>query len=326
MTNDLAFNYFIGNEGEQFNFIKVPKMFFTDERFKKLSYGAKILYGLLLDRMSLSRKNSWLDKKRRVYVVYTIEKIGEDFNVSKTVAIRFLKELEDFGLVEKKKRPNEATMIYVKNFVLQEVEEVEKQEIQGSPDNGIPEVLNMEVQNVESHKSAEIQGSLKYGLPNNRIAGVHNMESNKTNIYNKYNLSSSSIEEPDDDIREQILHRIHYKKILDSNQFDRELIDDVTNCLVALYTSPKKGYRIGKTYIPAGKMQEKIKIRLTEDNLIQILKNISMNGAGTIYNLQSYILTCFYNLMTVENKPNCNNDYIQHDYDFQALEKELLSN
>lgn len=327
MTNDLAFNYFIGNEGEQFNFIKVPKMFFTDAKFEKLSYGAKILYGLLLDRMSLSIKNRWLDDKKRVYVVYTIESIGEDFRVSKTVAIRFLKELEEFGLVEKKKRPNEATMIYVKNFVLQEEIKEEIPENQGSPEYGSPEVLNMEVQNMESRKSARIQGSLKCGIPKCGIPEVQNMESNKTNRYKAYNISSSSIDKQDDDIKEQILQRIQYKKIVSSNRFDKGLVDKVVDCLVALYTAPKNGYRMDKAYIPAVKMQERIKARLTEENFVQILTNISTNGTGTIYNLHGYILTCFYNLMTVETKSNNKfNEYLQNDYDFDALEKELLSN
>lgn len=325
MTNDLAFNYFIGSEGEQFSFIKVPKLFFTDIRFENLSYGAKILYGLLLDRMSLSRKNKWLDNMKRVFVLYTIESIQDDFHVSKTVAVRFLKELEEFGLIEKKKRPNEATMIYVKNFVIQEEE---KSEIQGSPEYGMPEVQEMEVQNMESQKDAEIQGSLKSGLPNNRIPGVQNMESNKTNI-NKTNniLSSSSITSMDGDIRKQIMMMIKYNKILDSNDFDEKLVDEVMKCLITLFVSPRKKYKIDKAYISFDKMQNKVKERLTEENCRKILMNISMNGTETIYNLHSYILTCFYNLVTVENKSILNRftDFTQNNYDFELLEKKLIS-
>lgn len=70
--NELMFHYFVGEESEQFTFLKVPKIFFTDRKFEALSYGAKILYGLLLDRMSLSRKNKWLDEQNRVYVFYMI--------------------------------------------------------------------------------------------------------------------------------------------------------------------------------------------------------------------------------------------------------------
>ena len=69
------YDYFYGTEAEQFSFYRIPKLLFTDKRFKDLSAEAKILYGLLLDRMSLSAKNGWLDQEGRVYIVYTVEDI-----------------------------------------------------------------------------------------------------------------------------------------------------------------------------------------------------------------------------------------------------------
>lgn len=71
------YDYFYGAESEQFSFYRIPKVLFTEERFKAISAEAKVLYGLLLDRMSLSAKNGWQDKENRVYIIFTIEDIME---------------------------------------------------------------------------------------------------------------------------------------------------------------------------------------------------------------------------------------------------------
>ncbi len=61
-----ASDYYYGSEAEQYSFYRLPKVLFTDPRYKTLSDGAKILYGLMLDRMGLSVKNGWLDEQDRV--------------------------------------------------------------------------------------------------------------------------------------------------------------------------------------------------------------------------------------------------------------------
>ena len=71
------YDYFYGAEAEQFSFYRIPKVLFTEERFRSVSAEAKVLYGLLLDRMSLSAKNGWQDKENRVYIIFTIEDIME---------------------------------------------------------------------------------------------------------------------------------------------------------------------------------------------------------------------------------------------------------
>ena len=70
-------DYFYGPQAEQFAFYRIPKALFTDPAFRSISTGAKVLYGLLLDRMSLSARNDWLDEQGRVYIVFTVEEIME---------------------------------------------------------------------------------------------------------------------------------------------------------------------------------------------------------------------------------------------------------
>ena len=83
MSGILQLDYYYGIEAEQFSFYRVPRLLIKDERFKKLSSDAKLLYGLMLDRMSLSMKNEWFDEDNRAYIIYTIDSIMEDLGCGK---------------------------------------------------------------------------------------------------------------------------------------------------------------------------------------------------------------------------------------------------
>lgn len=112
-------DYFYGVQAEQFTFYRIPKVLFTDERYKNISVDAKTLYGILLDRMNLSAKNGWLDEKGRVYIIFTIEEIMKALGCADNKATKLLNELENkCGLIERKRqgltKPN---LIYVKNFI-----------------------------------------------------------------------------------------------------------------------------------------------------------------------------------------------------------------
>ena len=329
MTKDLTFEYFLGNESEQFSFVKIPKLFFTDAKFEGLSYGAKILYGLLLDRMGLSKKNKWLDEQNRVFVIYTIESIGEDFHISRTVAIRFLKELEDFGLIEKKRRPNAAALIYVKNFIVSEESEgMKTSENQGSLEYGFPEVQNVEVQNMDFHPVAENQGSPEYGFPEVQNVEVQNMDSNKTNI-NTLDDESSSDRKNKEDIKEYLCKKIDYQEILESRRSEEEkkLCEKILGGLVNLIALPKKQYKIDNASLPADMVIQKVIENLSHENFKEVLNNITVNGSETIYNINSYIIVCFFKMQKVKKIPKDKEcSFNQRDYDFDALEKELLAN
>ena len=86
----MGFSYFYEQEADMFSFYRIPKLLFTDERFKELSTDAKVLYGLMLDRMSLSMKNKWLDDENRVYIIFTIADVMEEFDCSERKAIELL--------------------------------------------------------------------------------------------------------------------------------------------------------------------------------------------------------------------------------------------
>ena len=90
----LSFDYYYGMEAEQFSFYRVPRLLIKDKRFKKLSSDAKLLYGLMLDRMALSVKNGWFDAENRAYIYYTVENNMEVLGCSRGTCTKVLAELE----------------------------------------------------------------------------------------------------------------------------------------------------------------------------------------------------------------------------------------
>ena len=103
-TRTADLDYFYGQSSELFSFYRIPKLLFQDSRFQPLSTDAKTLYGILLDRMSLSARNGWLDKAGRVFIIYTVQEVQDSLGCADKKATKLLRELEEYGL------------IYVKNF------------------------------------------------------------------------------------------------------------------------------------------------------------------------------------------------------------------
>ena len=113
----MTLDYFYGQAGELFSFFRIPKALFQEQRFQNLSTDAKILYGILLDRMSLSAKNGWRDEQGRVYIIYTVREVQKSLCCAEHKAVKLLRELEDIDLVERKRRGlGRPSLIYVKDF------------------------------------------------------------------------------------------------------------------------------------------------------------------------------------------------------------------
>ena len=154
---EIQFDYFRGMEAEQYSYYRVPKVLFTAECFRSLSCEAKVLYGLMLDRMSLSIKNRWFDEEDRVYIIFTVEEIAELLNCGTQKAVKLMKELDSnqgIGLIEKKRlglgKPN---VIYVKNFLVKEKNSSEQEEkTLENPEN---------TQNSENHNSRNVKTTIQ---------------------------------------------------------------------------------------------------------------------------------------------------------------------
>lgn len=125
MSTGTEFDYYYGEESNQFSYYRIPRQLVTGERFKRLSTDAKLLYGLLLDRMGLSAKNGWYDEAGRVYIYYTLEEIQKDLSCGHEKAVKLLAELDKgkgIGLIERKKQgQGRPAKIYVKRFTTRAV-------------------------------------------------------------------------------------------------------------------------------------------------------------------------------------------------------------
>ena len=118
VTDCRDFAYYYAGEGEQYVFYRVPKILFTNDRYRKISTDAKMLYGLMLDRMALSEKNDWRDEGGRLYIYYSAQDIQDALNIGRTKAEQLLAELEKNGLLVRKRqglcKPNR---IYIGRFL-----------------------------------------------------------------------------------------------------------------------------------------------------------------------------------------------------------------
>ena len=113
----MMLDYFYGQSGELFSYFRIPKALFQDHRFRQLSTDARTLYGILLDRMSLSVKNGWLDEQGRVYIIYTVREVQESLCCAEHKAVKLFRELEQLDLIERKRRGlGRPSLIYVKDF------------------------------------------------------------------------------------------------------------------------------------------------------------------------------------------------------------------
>ena len=121
----MGFNYFYGSEAEQFTFFRIPKVLFSDKRFSGMTTDAKLLYGLMLDRMGLSMRNGWFDEENKVYIIYRMEEIIEDLGCARQKVSKLLDELDNcVGLIERKRRGlGKPNIIYVKNFSCKDSDE-----------------------------------------------------------------------------------------------------------------------------------------------------------------------------------------------------------
>ena len=160
MNENTKFDYYYGIEADRFSFYRVPRLLIKDERFKGLSSDAKLLYGLMLDRMSLSMKNGWLDEENRAYIIYTVDAIMEDLGCAKATCVKIMKELDSekgIGLIEKKRRGlGKPDIIYVKNFATMSAEQ-EVKEPENTGKSTEVQNLNFKKSNIDTSRSSEIE-------------------------------------------------------------------------------------------------------------------------------------------------------------------------
>lgn len=290
------FEYYYGTDAEQFNFFRLPKKLIRDKQFEQLSSDAKILYGVLLDRMTLSIKNKWLDEENRIYIIYTIEEIAEEFSCSKRKAIMLLNDLERNGLLEKKRqglgKPN---LLYVKNFN-QKVEVKKsiytpKKEKQGER-RVFSEVQEYAPQEVQQCAFQEVQN------PTPQEVKAFTPQNNKTDYnQNIYNLSIHQSKKEGWIDRSMILKtvrgRTEYDILVHDCPTERNRIDEIIELITDILCYKGTYLTVNGAEIRREEVQDRFK-KLNMGHIRYVLNCLNTNGSK-IRNIRSYLITCLYN-------------------------------
>lgn len=164
------FDYFYEDQADLFTFFRIPKALVLDKRFRDVSLEAKVLYGLLLDRMSLSAKNEWFDDEKRVYIIFTIEEAMEQLGYARQKTVKLFEELEKMAnLIERKRRgQGKPSIIYVKKFLATEKRDAisdrgSETERAKSPENMTPENQAVPDTDTEPKTEPETENQAKSG-------------------------------------------------------------------------------------------------------------------------------------------------------------------
>lgn len=289
MKEIVKFEYYYGNEAEQYSFFRIPKTLFTDLNFKKLSVEAKILYGILLDRMSLSIKNKWLDEENKVYIIYTIEEIMEVLNWGRNKSVKVMKEIEEIGLLEKKRlglgKPN---LLYVKNFIYTE-------------NNKTTEVSKANLKKFKKQTSGSLENKpQEVSKEDSNNTNINNTETNNTDFNNTTPISpleklgekSKKILE-EEELKETIKKNISYEIFEKVRIEEKKQVDVMINVLVKALTS-FTNIKIGGRHISNENFKEKF-LSLNYKHIDYVLKYLRENAPKDIRNINAYLLTLLYN-------------------------------
>ena len=313
-------NYFYKSESEQFAFYRIPKLLFTDSRYAGISVVAKVLYGLMLDRMCLSVRNNWVDDDNRVYIYFTLEEITEYLSIGKDKGVKLLKELDGILIERKKQGLGKPVMIYVLNFT-------DSQNSVRSVDNSA-EVLtsdvdnstsNAEVQTSEKPKSgenAEVLTSeipksalrknrtLDFGKSDSNNTDINNTDLNKTDISSSSRVSFAALEREREEYRDVIKTNIEYDILI--QQYAAEKIDSFVNIIVDALCSFDDTINVNSMQVPKEVVKRKL-LKLDYMHIVYVIDCLDENSTR-IRNYKSYILTMMY------NAPDTMNHYYQSKF------------
>ena len=271
----MTLDYFYGQAGKLFSFYRIPKALFQEQRFQNLSTDAKTLYGILLDRMSLSVRNEWFDKKGRVFIIFTIEDVKRTLRCADNKATRLLRELEEFGLIERKRRgQGKPCLVYVKNFSAESSKE--------------------SVKNRDNDDSCGSKIACQDPVKSRGIKKKENKtEMNNTNLI----LSDESEKMKNRELLEEYFsHSLEMDLLLRLYPDDEDTLYQIVNLLVDTCATKRKTLRIAGDDKPAEVVRSRF-MKLNADHIRFVLKCLAENS-NPIRNMKQYLLASLYNAPT----------------------------
>ena len=320
----MQFDYFYGNEAEQFTFYRIPKILITSPHFKKISDSAKLLYGLMLDRMSLSIRNGWLDDDNRAYIFFTTNDVMEQMCCGTEKATKMLTELDSekgIGLIERVKQgQGKPAIIYLKKFYELEdaarstkLSEIESQDFQESKvktfENRKTRLSEIESQDFRESKNKTFENR-KSGLSEIESLEFRKSKCNYNNINNtdinyiypinqdNYNIQNSDTQNEEEWIDrytktvDEIKKQIDYDYLI--NHTERDIVDEVVNIMAEVMTVYRPKYKIEGDFIEYNAVVNRFR-QITAQKLeicllaysrkIQRIKNPKAYWISTLYNI-----------------------------------------
>ena len=276
-----VYDYFYGPEGEQFSFIRVQKIFFENEAYRSMSAEAQILYGFLLDRVSVSLKNGWKDDQNRIFIICTIEEIMEKIGCGNKKAIQLLSELEDkIGLIERKRqglgKPN---LIYVKNFI-RTVDNSGQRHFLKCQNDTSGSVRTTSLEMSESHGS-------NTNLSNTDMSNTENL------IYPGTDSDGMAERRSCEDYFRRSLE---YDILLQNNPYEKETLEGILDLLVDTCCSHKAYIRIAGDN-KSGEVVRSRFMKLDSSHIQYVLSCLKENTTD-VRNIRQYLLAALYNAPT----------------------------
>ena len=316
MSQTAVFDYYYGMQAEAYSFYRIPKVLFSDPFFKKVSCEAKVLYGLMLDRMSLSVKNKWFDDQGRVYINFTIEDACELLGCCRQTAVKLMAELDTqkgIGLIEKKRLGlGKANIIYVKNFLLREEgsecpekhlnTQKSKNHTSGSPENRIQEVQKSDFRkskNLTSRSSKPITQEVYKTDGNN--TDKSNTDSNETKE-NETIISDLSIRDrrKRSGVKESVNYYAYQGLIKENIDYDTlcrthpvENVEGIVSLMTDTVCSSRHEIRIGGDNKPAAVVKSRL-LGLDYSHIEYVMECMNKNTTK-IHDIKQYLLTALYN-------------------------------
>lgn len=256
--------YFTAQESEQFVFYRVPKVLITADRYKNITAEAKLLYGLLLDRMGLSMKNGWTDENGFVYIYYTVAAVRKDLSCGKEKACKLLAELESTELLERRRQgQGKPDRLYVLPF--------------------ISEVGKTDFRSLENRTSKSLQNSPQEF----RKSGPNKTDKNYIKMNNIHpSVCADGLE---DEIREQLEYNIFVERYPEK----KSRLDEVVSLICDTLCSTAPTIRIGCADLPKKRVDERLR-QLTFEHVEYVFSRMDELSNG-ICNIRAYMLTALHN-------------------------------
>ena len=274
-TRTADLDYFYGQSSELFSFYRIPKLLFQDSRFQPLSTDAKTLYGILLDRMSLSARNGWLDKAGRVFIIYTVQEVQDSLGCADKKSTKLLRELEEYGLIERKRRgQGKPSLVYVKNFSAESSKE--------------------SVKNRDNDDSC----GFKIACQDPAKSRCNKTDENNTEKSETYPFYSEEADGMSNrtQLEEYFLQSLEIDLLLRLCPDDEDTIYQIVDLLVDTCATNRKLLHIAGDDKPAEVVRSRF-MKLNADHIRFVLKCLAENSSP-IRNMKQYLLASLYNAPT----------------------------